>query len=94
MKTRYVPHQILVSCPNWIGDAVMATPALRAVRESFPEAHIALLLRPRISELLNGLPFFDELIEMPDEKNFRTLVKLAFSLRKEAFDLGLILTHS
>jgi heptosyltransferase-2 len=94
VRTSYVPDRILVMCPNWIGDAVMATPALRAVRERFPKAHIALLTKPRISELLAGLPCFDEMVEMPDEKSFRGLVRLARSLRKGAFDLGLILTHS
>jgi len=89
-----VPGRILVICPNWVGDAVMATPALRAVRESFPKAHIAILVKTRISELLAGLPYFDEMVEMPDEKSFRGLVKLARSLRRDTFDLGLILTHS
>jgi heptosyltransferase-2 len=94
MKRNHVPERILVICPNWIGDAVMATPALRAVRERFPNAHMALLAKPRVSELLSGLPFFDEVIEMRGEKSVRGLVRLGQSLRKERFDLGLILTHS
>jgi heptosyltransferase-2 len=94
MKTSYAPDRILVICPNWIGDAVMATPALQAVRERFPNAHVALLAKPRISELLDGLPSFDEVIEMRGEKRLRGLVRLARSLRKAKCDLGLILTHS
>ena len=94
MKTSYAPDRILVICPNWIGDAVMSTPALQAVREGFPNAHIALLSKPRISELLDGLPFFDEVIEMRGEKSLRGLVRLARSLRGTESDLGLILTHS
>jgi len=94
MKKRYVPSRIAIGCPNWIGDAVMATPALRAVRRGFPESHIALLLKPNISELLNGLPFFDEMIPIPADQDFRSLARLAFALRRKNFDLGLIFTHS
>ena len=94
MKTRYVPSRILVICPNWIGDAVMATPALRAVRRCFPESHIALILKPNISELLNDLPFFDQMIQIPDAQASESFAKFALSLRREKFDLGLVLTHS
>jgi heptosyltransferase-2 len=50
---------ILVFCPNWVGDAVMATPALRSIRRGFPEARIWGVGRPAIAEVLEGLPFLD-----------------------------------
>ena len=94
MKTKYTPNRILIWCPNWVGDAVMATPALRAVRDRFPESHIVLLCKPTIAELLSGLPFFDETVDTPGQGNGRSLMNAALSLRKEKFELGLILTHS
>jgi len=94
MNTRYTPSRILISCPNWVGDAVMATPVLRAVRNCFPRSHIALLCKPGIAELLHGLPFFDKTIDTPTQSDGRTLVNVAMSLRKERFELGLLLTHS
>lgn len=94
MITGNAPNRILIRCPNWIGDAVMATPALRAVRERFPESHIALLAKPRIAELLEGLPHFDEVIAIPDDRSLRGFTSFALSLREKTFDLGLILTHS
>jgi heptosyltransferase-2 len=94
MTTRYAPSRILIGCPNWVGDAVMATPVLRAVRNCFPESHIALLCKPGIAELLDGLPFFDETIDTPAPGDGRTLMNAAMSLRKERFELGLLLTHS
>ena len=36
-------RRILVRGTNWLGDAVMTTPALLRLREKFPDAHIALL---------------------------------------------------
>ena len=32
--------KIAIFCPNWVGDVVMATPALRAVRRQYPDAEI------------------------------------------------------
>lgn len=55
------PRRLLVVCPNWLGDVVMATPALRAIRGALPGAFIGGLVRPGMDELLAGTDFFDEL---------------------------------
>ncbi len=88
---------ILITAPNWVGDAVMATPAFRCVRENFPEAKISLLLRPFVKGVLEGSPWFDQLIEFdPKEKHkqpakYLTLIR---KLRKEKFDTGIIMPNS
>ena len=43
--------KILVRAANWVGDAVLSLPALRAIRESNPQAHIAILARPWVAGL-------------------------------------------
>jgi len=43
--------RILVRAPNWVGDAVMSMPALRAIQSRHPEAEIAVLARPWVAEL-------------------------------------------
>ena len=43
--------RILVRGTNWLGDAVMTTPALLRLREKFPDAHIALLTPEKLREL-------------------------------------------
>ena len=48
--------RIVVRAPNWIGDAVMCTPALLALRDLFPFSEITLLARPPVADLLTGLP--------------------------------------
>ena len=48
-KSRFT--RILVVMPNWVGDVVMATPALRALRERFADAHIGLLLKGHLAEI-------------------------------------------
>jgi heptosyltransferase-2 len=54
--------QIAVIMPRWVGDAVMATPALRALRGHFPEARITGVMRPVIGDLLTGTPWLDDAI--------------------------------
>ena len=48
--------------PNWIGDAVMATPAVRALREQFPEARLIGVMRPYVAGVLEGSPWLDDVL--------------------------------
>ena len=54
--------RILVRATNWVGDAVMSLPALRALRERFPGARISILAKPWVAGLYGREPFCDELI--------------------------------
>ena len=45
-------ERILVRCPNWLGDVVMTTPGLRALRDHYPEAEIVALLPEPLVPLL------------------------------------------
>lgn len=55
------PARLLVVLPSWVGDAVMATPTLRAIRRAFPGMFIGGLCRPGIDELLAGGELLDEM---------------------------------
>jgi heptosyltransferase-2 len=83
---------ILVRAANWVGDAVLSLPALRAIREHNPQAHIAVLARPWVAGLYRREPFCDEHIPAP-----RTLagrLRLTRSLRKRRFDAAILLPNS
>lgn len=54
------PTRLLVVLPTWVGDAIMATPALRLLRDARPGALIGVLARPGIDSLLDGTHLFDE----------------------------------
>ncbi len=43
--------RVVVRATNWLGDAVMSLPAIRAVRAVFPHAHIAVVARPWVADL-------------------------------------------
>src|SRR5262245_9056660 len=54
--------KVVVFCPSPIGDAVMATPMLRALRRDFAGATFLGVLKPLIANALEGSPWFDERI--------------------------------
>jgi heptosyltransferase II len=90
--------KILVVQPNWVGDAVMATPTLRAVRELFPQAHIAYMMKRYVKPIYTGLPWADQLITYrsgkTNKKAGKGLFDLARRLRGAKFDLAILLPNS
>ena len=52
-------RRIAIVLPSWVGDAVMATPALRAIRSARPGATITGIMRPGLDEVLRGAPWLD-----------------------------------
>jgi heptosyltransferase-2 len=49
-----------VFLPNWVGDVVMATPAIRALRKLVGDGTMVGVMRPYVAEVLAGCPWFDE----------------------------------
>src|SRR5208282_4341659 len=71
------PARILIRGTNWLGDAVMTTPALLRLREQFPDAHIALLTPEKLRELWLHHPAVNETISFaPGESVFSVGRKL------------------
>ena len=94
------PHsvkRILVRGTNWIGDAVLTTPALMAIRKGFPQAKIALLVKPAIAELLHHHPAVDEIVLYRDPGPHAGLggkLTLARLLRRGRYDLAILLQNA
>lgn len=87
--------RIALFLPNWIGDVVMATPAVRAVRERFPHARLVAVCRPYIAPLLGGAPWFDDIIlhDKSGKAGLRSL-SLIGRLRRERFDAAVLFPNS
>lgn len=88
--------RMVVFCPNLIGDAVMATPALRALREHFREARIVGVMKPAIERTLAGGPWFDGVIltdprSGDSRKRFWGVVS---ELRAEKLELAVLFPNS
>lgn len=93
------PQKILVVQPSWVGDAVMATPTLRAVRQLYPNAHIAYLMKRYVKQIYAGMPWADQLITYRTGKTKAKAGKgqffeLAARLRSANFDLAILLPNS
>ena len=83
------PARLVVRIPNWLGDAVMAIPSLVAVRNAFPQAHLALAGEPSV------LPIFSESSDIHPQELLAITRATARSLLQEGrFDSILLLTNS
>ena len=90
-------NRLLVVIPNWVGDVVLATPVLAALRAHFRKARITYLLRPYVREILDGCGWHDQDVQWPMggglAREMRTL-HLARRLKDAGFDLAILLTNS
>lgn len=89
--------RILVRQTNWIGDAVMTTPALAALRGGFPEAEIVVLANPLVAELFRFHPAVDRVMIIDKKNEHRGvggLLSLATQLRYQQFDAAVLLQNA
>lgn len=90
-------RKILVINVNWLGDVIFSTPALRALRENFPDAHIGCLVISRCEEVLKNNKRINEVIvydEYGKHRSFFAKLKFIKYLRKKRFDEVYILHRS
>jgi len=88
-------ERILIRGTNWIGDAVLTTPAITAVRKAFPDCHISLLVKPWVADIFKGSPDIDEIILYEDQfNNIIGKFKLAGLLRGKGFDIAILLQNA
>jgi heptosyltransferase-2 len=81
--------RICVRATNWIGDAVMSLPALRAIRGIFPHAHIAVLAKPWVGDLYARETVIDRVIPFAGTRR-----EIAARLRPERFDAAILLQNA
>ena len=98
-KVKKIPHEginkILIRGTNWIGDAVLTLPAVASMRATYPNAHIAMLVKPWVADIYKLFSNLDEIIIY--ENKFDTpagVLRLARKLKKENFDLAILLQNA
>jgi len=90
-------RKILVRVPNWLGDAILALPALGEVRSRFPEAEIAVLARASVAELFRSVPGVNRVVVFEHRGRHAGvfgLARLAGELRRERFDLAVLFQNA
>ena len=85
--------RILVVRTDRIGDVLLSTPVLQALRDYYPMSYIAMMVSPATQEILDGNPYLDRIIVFDKNKHKGFFSTLAFSkkLKKENFDVAVIL---
>jgi len=89
-------RKVAVFLPNWVGDVVMATPSLRALRARFADARITYVGRPAALATLAGSKHADDVICDTSDSPWQAvnLLRLAQRLRRERVDLAVLLPNS
>jgi heptosyltransferase-2 len=86
-----------VRATNWVGDAILSVPALRAIREAFTEGEITVLARPWVAELYTRENFCDEVLLYDRDGKHAGLggrLRLASELRARRFDRAILLQNA
>lgn len=90
-------HRILIRAVNWVGDAVMTTPAIGLIRQHFPQAEITLLANQMVGEIFSRHEWVDRVITFDRKGRHKGILgrfRLSQELREESFDLAIILPNS
>lgn len=89
--------KILIRAANWVGDAVMSTPMVRAVRRNFPGAEIAILAKPWVAPVFEQSADVNRVL-IYDAKGKHAgaggILRLARELRRERFDLAVLVQNA
>lgn len=85
------PRRILVRSVNWLGDAVMTTPALLRLREAHPGTHITLLTHEKLADLWTNHQAVNAVLAFGAKE---TVWQVSRRLSAEKFDLALLLPNS
>lgn len=90
-RLKLAVSKIIVRGVNWLGDAVMSTPALLQLRAAYPNAHIALLTPAKLADLWMHHPAINAVLPLePHASPWQT----GRQLRPHRFDLGILLPNS
>ena len=92
--TDYRYKRILIVRTDRIGDVLLSTPVIKALRDAWPYAYIAMIVSPYAKEIVEGNPYLDEVIIYNKDGKHRSAlrtIKFALNLKKKKFDLAVIL---
>lgn len=85
------PFRILIRSSNWLGDAVMSVPAVRAVKNGRPDAQVTVAARAKIAAMWKLIPEVDAIVPLPNS----SLASVASILRERMpFDVAILFPNS
>ena len=93
MDRKLTIKRVVVRGTNWVGDAVMTIPALRALRHLLPESHITLATSEWAKELFSEANYVNDLL-IQNNLGFWSVFTNSGEWRKRNFDLAVIFPNS
>ena len=90
-KTRLKPFRILIRSSNWLGDAVMSVPAVRAIKGGRPDTHLTVAVQEKLAPLWKIVSGIDEVIVLPSKSVF---VAARLFRQKPPFDVAILFPNS
>ncbi len=84
---------ILIRCPNWVGDIVMAIPVFDCIRENFPHARITGIIGKNAQGIVRDGPWFDDFLDCED-KTLAGIFRMAKKIRALKPDMAILLPNS
>ncbi len=90
-------RRVLVMAPNWLGDSVMALPAVQTLRDHLPQAHVIVAARPSVAPLYAMVPGVDAVVRLEARGGLSHLGQWrrdAARLAEERLDLAVLLPNS
>lgn len=94
-EERLQTMKIAVFLPNWVGDVVMATPALRALREWYADARMIGVMKPYVAGVLDGSPWLDAQFVLDSKGPWaHRWPSVAAALRREQIDLAVMFPNT
>jgi lipopolysaccharide heptosyltransferase II len=85
------PFRVLVRSSNWLGDAVMSVPAVRAIKDGRPDAHVTIAAPAKIAPMWKFVPEVDAVIPLPDASLFPVVRLLKHQM---PFDVAILFPNS
>ena len=85
--------RIVVNSPSWVGDAVMSLPALHALRQVFPKAHITVASRRGTSDIFIESNSVDDVL-IQDRTNLSSIFRQVSEWKRRQFDLAVLFQNA
>ncbi len=84
----------VIRSPNWIGDGIMALPAIRAFREYFPDDSLTVVVKQYLVDIFLNIAEIDQVITIPDRWSTGGYVASLRQIRDRRFRRGILFTNS
>src|SRR5947207_5280807 len=85
------PFRILIRTSNWLGDSLISVPAVRAIKNGRPDAHLSILAPANLAPLWKLVKEVDEIVTLPNKSIFAAMRVIR---RQPGFDVAVLFPNS